>query len=141
MNQALKQYRQVGAVSGVQDADPHRLIQMLFQGLLDRLHAARGCLQNSDRAGQGENIGKAIRIVAGLRECLDFDAGEVAANLDALYDYLAGRLVECNARNDVVGLEEVIQLVLPIKQAWDEIRPQVQGMRPLAATQLQGQQR
>lgn len=141
MNQALRQYRQVGAASGIQDADPHRLIQMLFQGLLDRLHAAQGCLRNKDKAGQGENIGKAIRIVAGLRECLDFEAGDVATNLDALYDYMARRLVECNAHDDVAGLDEIIQLVMPIKDAWDRIRPEVQALKPGTGSHMQGAQR
>lgn len=129
MNQALRQYQQVGAVSGVQDADPHRLVQMLFQGLLDRLNAAHGCMLNGNKAGQGENVGKAIRIVAGLRECLNFDGGDVAANLDALYDYMARRLVECNAHSDAEGINEIIRLIMPIKEAWDSIRPEILSRR------------
>ena len=134
MNQALRQYKQVGAVSGVQDADPHRLVQMMFQGLVDRLNAAHGCILNGNKAGQGENVGKSIRIVAGLRECLNFEGGDVARNLDALYDYIARRLVECNAHSDADGIEEIIRLVSPIKDAWDNIRPEV--LSPKTASEL-----
>lgn len=39
---AMKQYQQVGVQAQVNDADPHRLIQMLMQGGLDRIAQAKG---------------------------------------------------------------------------------------------------
>jgi flagellar protein FliS len=116
------QYRKVGINSGVQDADPHRLVQMLFQGAIDGLNAAQGQLNNGDVPGKGASIGRVIKILWGLREGLNFDAGDVAQNLDALYDYMIERLAQANAQNDAAALDEVRSLILPIKSAWDEIR-------------------
>lgn len=123
MHAALQQYGQVTAHGGVQDADPHRLIQLLFRAALDRIAAARGAAANGDATRRGEQISRALRVIGGLRDSLDPDAGDVAANLDALYEYIGRRLVEANIRGDVEGLDEVTRLLMPIADAWDQARP------------------
>ena len=57
---AMKQYQQVGVQAQVNDADPHRLIQMLMQGGLDRIAQAKGAMEReafaegrTDRQGTG----------------------------------------------------------------------------------------
>ena len=119
---ALRQYQQVNTQSGVAYASPHRLIQMLMEGALERIAVAKGCIQRQDIAAKGEQIGKAIDIIGGLRDGLNMDAGgEIAANLDALYDYLQRRLLEANLHSDLAILDEVADLLRPIKEAWDAI--------------------
>ncbi len=124
MNRAVNQYRQSGALAEAQVADPHRLIQMLFEGALERIAVARGAMQQGNVALKGEKIGKAIDIVESLRALLDHDQNaELAANLEALYDYMSRRLLESNLRNDVEGLDEVARLLREIKSGWDAIPP------------------
>lgn len=119
---ALRQYQQVNTQSGVAYASPHRLIQMLMEGALERIAVAKGCIQRQDIAAKGEQIGKAIDIIGGLRDGLNMEAGgEIAANLDALYDYLQRRLLEANLHSDLAILDEVADLLRPIKEAWDAI--------------------
>lgn len=119
---ALRQYQQVNTQSGVAYASPHRLIQMLMEGALERIAVAKGCIQRQDIPAKGEQIGKAIDIIGGLRDGLNMDAGgEIAAHLDALYDYLQRRLLEANLHSDVIILDEVADLLRPIKEAWDAI--------------------
>lgn len=132
---ALRQYQQVNAQSGVAYASPHRLIQMLMEGALERIAVAKGCIQRQDIAAKGEQIGKAVDIIGGLREGLNHEAGgEIAANLDALYDYLQRRLLEANLHSDITTLDEVADLLRPIKEAWDAIggTPEA-GMPPASA--------
>jgi len=122
---ALKQYQQTGTYTGVADADPHRLVQMLMQGVLDRIALARGALGRQAVAEKGEHIGRALAILDGLRGALDHErGGELAANLDALYEYMQRRLVEANLENDGARLEEVAGLLREIKSAWDAIPPE-----------------
>ena len=45
----LKQYAQVGAQSGVAAADPHRLVQMLMAGGLDKIASAKGQMERGER--------------------------------------------------------------------------------------------
>ncbi|HPF58150.1 MAG TPA: flagellar export chaperone FliS [Candidatus Competibacteraceae bacterium] len=119
---ALQQYQQVNTQSGVAYASPHRLIQMLMEGALERIATAKGYIQRQDIVAKGEQIGKAIDIIGGLREGLNHEAGgEIAANLDALYDYLQRRLLEANLNSDVAILDEAADLLRPIKEAWDTI--------------------
>lgn len=119
---ALRQYQQVNTQSGVAYASPHRLIQMLMEGALERIAVAKGCIQRQDIAAKGEQIGKAIDIIGGLRDGLNMEAGgEIAANLDALYDYLQRQLLQANLHSDLAILDEVADLLRPIKEAWDAI--------------------
>lgn len=108
------------------DASPHRFIQMLFEGALERIAQAKGAIDQGLYEIKGERINKAIDIVAGLRGCLnDSEGGELAANLDALYDYIIRRLFDANTTSDSAILDQVAELLTDIKQAWDGIEEQV----------------
>lgn len=119
---AVQHYASVSNTTAVTDADPHRLVGLLLAGALDRISIAKGCMGRGEVAGKGENIGRAIGILEGLRGSLDLEAGgELARNLDDLYDYLTRRLLEANVRNDVAPLDEVSGLLGDVKNAWDAI--------------------
>jgi flagellar secretion chaperone FliS len=119
---ALKQYQTVNTQVQAVEASPHRLIQMLMEGGLTRMAQARGAIERNQVALKGELIGKAIGIVGGLREGLNLElGGEVAANLDGLYEYMTSRLLEANVRNDVAPLDEVAGLLRNVKAGWDAI--------------------
>jgi flagellar protein FliS len=118
-------YKRVAVETGVQAADSHRLVGMLFDGLLQSLAAARGAMERGDLVVKGEQIGKAVRIVEeGLKAGLDPAGGDMAQNLSALYAYSVRRLTEANLRNDTKALAEVAGLIEPVAQAWQDIRPQ-----------------
>lgn len=120
MNKALKQYNTVNVGGGVESATPHRLVQMLLEGALEKLVRAKGALEHNEIARKGEYIGLAISIIGGLRGSLDLDkGGEIADNLDSLYEYMVRRLTEANINNDAEPLSEVQGLLLEIKFAWD----------------------
>ncbi|KAA0694727.1 flagella export chaperone FliS [Halopseudomonas laoshanensis] len=120
---AMKQYQTVNVNAQVSEADPHRLIQMLMEGGLQRIVQAKGAMQFNNVQLKGELIGKAIGIIGGLREALDFaKGGEVAANLDSLYAFMIQRLSIANLKNDSAILDEVAALLRDVKEGWDGIR-------------------
>lgn len=122
--EALKQYRKLGLESEVNSASPHRLIQLLFAGALDRIAISQGAMERGDIPLKGEQIGKAIAIISGLRSSLDMDApGELPENLDQLYEYMEMRLLQASARNDSAALTEVAELLKTLKTGWDGIAP------------------
>jgi len=126
MQSALKQYKQVGVQSGIESASPHRIIQMLMIGALEKVSIAKGHIERGDVAGKGEAIGGAMSIVDGLRASLDKSVeGDLVQNLDALYEYMGMRLLEANLHNDVAILDEISGLLLEIKQGWDGIAQEV----------------
>ena len=119
-------YRQVGAHSRVENASPHALIQMLFEGLFQSLNAARGAMERGEIEEKGRHLGKAVRILQeGLAAGLDLDkGGELAGNLKLLYDYSVKQLTHANVHNDVGLVEEVIGVLQPVAQGWKEIGPE-----------------
>ncbi|PKM33664.1 MAG: flagellar protein FliS [Gammaproteobacteria bacterium HGW-Gammaproteobacteria-12] len=119
---ALRQYQQVHTQAQIAEASPHRLIQMLFEGALDRLAQAQGALMRGQTAEKGLLIGKAIKIVGGLREALNKEqGGELAENLDGLYEYMIQQLTQANLKNDAAILGDVAGLLREVKKGWDGI--------------------
>lgn len=116
------QYQRINQESGVESASPHRLIQMLMNGALERLIQARAAMEHGDVARKGELLGKATSILSGLQASLVREQEpDLVDNLDSLYDYMQRRLLEANVHNDVSKVDEVSELMRNIKSAWDEI--------------------
>jgi len=123
----LARYKKVGVETNFETASPHRLIQMLLEGALEKIYLAKGYMQRADAALKGSHISWAISIIDGLRMSLDKDAaGEISQNLDDLYDYMARRLAEANMENDIGMLDEVAGLLVEIKSAWDVVPELIQ---------------
>jgi flagellar secretion chaperone FliS len=123
---ALNQYRQSGINSGVHYADPHTLVNMLYNGLRERLAIAKGAILHKNNAGKGEALGRAIEIIGYLQACLDMEkGGEISNNLDALYDYMTRRLFDATSQNDAAAIDEVMVLIQEISTAWAAINEQV----------------
>ncbi|MBX9754434.1 MAG: flagellar export chaperone FliS [Pseudomonadaceae bacterium] len=119
---ALKQYHSVNISAQVAEASPHRLIQMLMEGGLSKLAQARGAMERGQLGLKGELIGHAISIIGGLREGLDLaQGGDVASNLDRLYEYMVARLLEANQKDSLEMLDEVAGMLREIKSSWDAI--------------------
>ena len=118
----LDQYRSVDAYGAAAAGDRVQLILRMFQGALDRLATARGHMVRNEPGPKGEALGKAVRLIDGLRACLDYErGGDIAANLGALYDYMVRRLTEANLRNDPYPLDEVVDLLNEIRGAWEKM--------------------
>ncbi|MFD2643350.1 flagellar export chaperone FliS [Pseudomonas japonica] len=122
---ALRQYQKISAQAQTSEASPHRLVQMLMEGGLDRIAQAKGSLERRDIAGKGIAIGKAIGIIGGLREGLDRDnMTSELERLDNLYLYMTRRLTDANLKNDIAALDEVSDLLTTVKEGWDAVAPQ-----------------
>ena len=124
-------YRQVGVETAVADASPHRLVQMLFDSLVESITQARGAMQEGRVEAKGRAIGRAVRIVdEGLKASLDPAAGgALSRDLSDLYDYVALRLTQANLRNDARALDECQALIQPLRDAWASIAGQVGAAR------------
>ncbi|MBC3917349.1 flagellar export chaperone FliS [Undibacterium sp. CY18W] len=118
-------YAKVGIETGVVAASPHKLIVMLFEGAIVAISNASQHLSNGEIASKGQSISKAIAIIEnGLRASLDKKAGgEIANNLDALYEYMTARLIKANLENNDGMLSEVRNLLKDLKTSWEAIAP------------------
>lgn len=121
---AMRQYQQVNTQAQVHDASPHRLIQLLMEGGLQRIAQAKGALMRGQASEKGIFISKALGIVGGLHEAIDTEkGGEYAERLGSLYGYIARRLVDANIQSDADALDEAARLLRTVKEGWDAIAP------------------
>ena len=122
----LQAYQRVNTQTSITDADPHKLIQLLYNGAIERINMAKAKMQAKDYAGKAQLLNKAIEIIGGLRSFLDFEkGGDLATRLEALYDYMERTLLEASAKNDIEKLDEVLGLLRSVKEGWDGIREEV----------------
>jgi len=134
----INAYKKGNLKQDVAHADPHKLTLMLMQGALERMAYAKGGMERKDFAFKAEHISRATAIIVTLRDTLDMEAGgEVSANLFNLYDYMVQRLVDASVQNSLKIMDEVINLLLPIKTAWSQIPESAK----LEAYELQRQKR
>lgn len=119
---AIKSYAKVNYGANVEIASPHRLIDMLYEGALERIAQARGAMQYGEVELKGKKINDAVRIVGGLRESLNLDeGGDIGQNLNNLYIYIQGLLAKAHLKNDDKILEECSNLLVELRMAWKQI--------------------
>lgn len=126
MQRGVGAYAKVGLETGVAAASPHRLIVMLYDGAMVSILSGITNMKAGNIPAKGAAISKAINIIDnGLRAALDKKAGgEIAENLDALYEYISARLLKANLSNDPAILEEAHALLSELRDAWNAIAPQ-----------------
>lgn len=124
-HRGISAYTSIGIETGVDAADPHQLVLMLYEGALlavadGKLHMAR-----RETAAKGRALSKAIMIIeSGLKASLDVKAGdELAESLGALYDYMCDRLLRANLHNRPEIIDEVSHLLGELRGAWKQIKP------------------
>ena len=126
-SRAAAAYQRIAAETSVQAASPHQLVGLLYDALLQAIASARGAIARGDIAAKGVAIGKSVRLIEeGLKAGLNLDqGGEIAANLHKMYTYSVMRLTQANVRNDEALLDECQRLLTPLRDAWNDIAPQV----------------
>lgn len=126
---AMNAYAKMGNDVAVETASPHKLISMLYEGAILAIVKAKAYMQNGEIAAKGESISKAMSIInLGLLASLDTTVGgELAQNLQMLYEYMSQTLLEANVKNDPAKLDEVAGLLRDLKSAWDTIEGKSQA--------------
>lgn len=124
-------YAKVGVESGILAASPHQRIVMLFDSYQTSIRLARLHLQAGNIAEKGKAITKAINIVSqGLRASLDLEqGGDIAVQLDQLYDYIVRVLLRANLNNDETALTTAADLLNNVAAAWLAIGSQIEEER------------
>ena len=119
----ISAYQRVGVETGVETANPHKLILMLFEGAQEALSKAKMHIRHNEIAEKGAMLSKAIMIIDhGLKASLDINAGgDMAHKLQALYDYMTNRLLIANIQNDPEIIQEVCNLLIELYDAWKTI--------------------
>lgn len=139
IRRAMAAYGSQSLDADVNTASPHRLIVLLYDGAIKAISLAKLHMNNGNIAEKGNAISKAISIIEeGLRLSLDrTTGGELAENLDALYEYMAFMLLEANIKNDSEHLDLVLKLLKELKESWESIANQANTQIEEATQSLQ----
>jgi flagellar protein FliS len=117
-------YRTAAAQGHLADASPHRVVKVMLDAALSRIAEAGGHIERGEVQAKGEKIGKALGIIEALMLGLDKErGGELATNLERLYDYAARTLLKAQLEGSADLLKEVGGLLREIKLGWDGIAP------------------
>ncbi|WP_372527676.1 flagellar export chaperone FliS [Piscinibacter sp.] len=119
-------YSNVHAETSVQGADPHQLVGLLLDGAIGAIASAVSAIERGDIPAKGRAISRAVGIVdEGLRGALNLqNGGQVAVTLHDLYSCVLLRLTQANLANDSARLRECSELLAPLRDAWNAIKPQ-----------------
>ena len=111
------QYRTQAATT----ASPSQLVLMLFDGVLAEVaRAGRALAPPVDVVDAHDCLGRAQAIVTELTLTLDHErGGQLATNLASLYAFCEERLVDANVRKSPEHLDDVTDVILGIREAWE----------------------
>ncbi|HET7776731.1 MAG TPA: flagellar export chaperone FliS [Azospira sp.] len=119
-NQGVRAYAQVKVETAVSTANPVQLVVLLYEGAISAIASAKGEMERRNVAQKAQFINKAIDIIEGLRNALEFSqGGDIAISLNDLYLYMVQRLSTANLKNDPVILDEVSSLLRELLSAWE----------------------
>ena len=105
-----------------QSRSPLELVVMLYDGAIRFLSEARQPHERNDHRGRATGVSKAMAIAGELRSTLNVDEGSsLALELDRLYDYMFGRLLEVTSKRDMSGVEEVERLLVTVREGWVQV--------------------
>src|SRR5947209_3895366 len=114
---AQKAYRD----SAILTAPPERLVVMLYDGAQRFLYQGAAAMRDGDLARTNDRLQRAEAIIAELRSTLNFEAGEVAHRLEAIYAFSQRYLLEARLKRDPERIEQVLELLAGPREAWNEI--------------------
>ena len=119
-NQGVRAYAQVKVETAVSTANPVQLVVLLYEGAISAIASAKGEMERRNIAQKAPFINKAIDIIEGLRNALEFSqGGDIAVSLNDLYLYMVQRLSTANLKNDPAILDEVTALLRELLGAWE----------------------
>ena len=105
----------------IMTASPGELLVMLYDGLLQRVRAAKLAIEKDKPGVAGEHLGRAHDILNELVRCLDpARSPELCENLMGLYHYCGRVLLKAIGDMDPEACQEVYDLLRPMRDAWNE---------------------
>lgn len=104
-----------------EEISSHQIISLLMDGALERVGQAVQAHIKNNRTDLEVLVQKLVAIINGLRNSLNMNAGDIAVNLDTLYEYMIEKITQTSHEDLVPALLEVRNLILEIKEGWDHM--------------------
>lgn len=105
----------------IETASKEQLLIMFYDGAIRFINRATIAIENNNIEQRSYCINKASAIISELSTTLNHDiGGQIATDLDALYDFMIRELVKANASNSVKPLNPVLTILTDLRETWKE---------------------
>lgn len=112
-------YQNAYRKAAVGTMDQNKLIVMLYDGAIRHLKQALMNMQDGNIEKIHNSLVKSKNIISELMASLDLErGGEIAKNLQSLYTFMFGQLIEANVQKDPKPVENVLGLLMQLRDAW-----------------------
>ena len=130
VQQGLKAYKAVESEATAHGGKGAELVVLLYDGILESVVAGKGHLQRKEYREGGRQFARALTIISGLRETLNFEEGQpVATDLLRFYNSLTSQIIHAQTKRDIDLLDKCVVWVKSVRDAWGELaRKDVQSM-------------
>jgi len=103
-------------------SEPKRLVMMCYDEAIRNLKIAKEKYLSGEYEAKGLALQKTLDIISELSCGLEFEkGGQIARNLQAIYNYMTRRLLTADAQVDLKGFDEVVHMLEELKGAWEAI--------------------
>ncbi len=125
---AYNQYQQNHVLS----ASPEQILLMLYDGAIRFTRQAIAGLEDDNLPHFHHGIKKSMAIISEFSNSLDHRiGGEIAENLDALYNFMIRELTLANLHKDADKLRVVEKLLVDLRATWGEAIEINKGQIPI----------
>lgn len=117
-----------------------QLLIMLYDAGIKFLRQAREYMIAKDYAKKGILISRAMDIITELASSLNKErGGQIAENLQSLYTFCNIELAKANMKMDTKKIDDVVNILSNIRDAYSQILPQVEGETSQTASMAKAQ--
>ncbi len=114
----LRQYKK----THVETAGGIDLVIMCYEQAIHALKQSKDYYIKKNFIKKGKSLQKAMDIIYELQCALDFDkGGQIAKNLDAIYNYITRTLLEADLKGKLEVFDEAVKILTELKEAWENI--------------------
>ncbi len=124
---AYQQYK----VNAIEAARPEELTLMLYNGAVRFMKQGQLFIDAGDIEKANNSITRAQDIILELMATLD-PRYEISGHLYNIYDYVNRKLIEANLKKDRSDIDQSIELISSIRDAWEEAIKSARGEKEKA---------
>ena len=121
----LKKYREME----IKTSSPAKLILILYNEAIKCLNRAKEKIKVKNVEESNDLLIRAQKIIRELMCSLNLKVGEMATRWYSLYEYIYYRLIQANLRKDVQIIDEALDLLKPLRDAWIKAMEEVNENR------------
>jgi len=117
MNSVINVYKK----NQINTTSSENLVLMLYDGARKFINRSIISLENDDIQAANYNLLRSQDILSELMSGINFEAGDIAEGLFAIYEYMHFRLIQANLKKDSQAAQEVLIMINELRDTWVQV--------------------